>query len=363
MLFFKEYKDCYKQLTSKQKLIISKDLVLLNVVLLILLFIFSVRIHKAETNQLNYINDNSIASAPQNYYANINNDFITRAYITDIKEFSLKDTSLAISFILSTMYESKNFPNTEPDIELANGKITSRNVYYKTIESGMVHEVVAYDATIDPLFNQKLYPLDQQIITIEPIAKNWNNKRFDVTISEVNIESNAINPNHAYRLVKYGFTNSADRMAIKIGHTNEIINNKVNSIYLIFNHKNLYSYIKNIQYILLGILISVLSLSIHGKKTSPLTGKISVIGSSVFSLVANVFQINASLKATNSFNLIDFITMFAGLIIIICFMIIIKSTDLLDTDNYEASRCYELTICYTLLLYIAIFFASIYILV
>ncbi|MCX8514629.1 MAG: hypothetical protein ORN24_03585 [Burkholderiales bacterium] len=361
MLFFKEYKNCYKQLTTKQKLIVSKDLIFLNLVFLVLIIIFSVRIHTADTNQLNYIKNNSVSTNATNSYAKTNNNFITRAYITDIKEFSLKDTSVAISFILSTMYSAKDFPTTDPDIELANGKIISRNVYYKTIESGMVHEVIAYEATVDPLFNQKLYPLDQQIILINPIAKNWSNKSYNVTINQVNIESNAVNPNHAYRLVKYGYSNSIDSMSMKIGHTDEIITNKVNSIYLIFNHKNIYSYIKNIQYILLGILIAVLTLFVNGKNSSTINGRISVIGSSVFSLAANVFQINASLKATNSFNLIDFITLFAGLIIMISFITIIKATRLMDTDNYETSRTYELTICYTLLLYIAIFFISIYV--
>ena len=364
MLFFSEFKQCVHALNPRQRHIILCNIVLLNIILILIVCAFALRIQKSKLQQAQFIQSKTVQQhIPIQDLAKINDLAVVEAkvYIVGIKDINLKDSVIPVNFILSTTYKKKDFPQDSPQIELANGTIISKYLYYKSVDEGIVHEVVSYEANIEPIYQLQLYPLDKQVISIRPMAKNWLNEKFNIKISDMYLDSGSLIPNSDYVLEKSGFANSIDTFSIMIGHKNKEVSSVGNTIYTVFNHKNVYTYIKHIQYIVLAILIALFSLLINAKTASPKNGRVAVIGSSVFSLAANVFQINSTIRATNVFTLVDFITIFAGLIILMSYVTTVKTLKLIDTESYETSKAFDLSVFYCLLAYIIIFFTSIYI--
>jgi hypothetical protein len=363
MLFFSEFKHCIAQLTHAQRNIILRNIVLLNIIFIVIVFIFAVRIQRAKILQTQYINSKIIQQhIPTRDLAKIHDWAVVDAkvYLFYIKDINLKDVNIPVSFALSMTYPANHFPKGLPDIDLSNGTVLSKTEYYKNIESGQVSEVDVYDAEITPSYQLQLYPLDKQLIMLRPAAKDWIDSPYFLNISGMYVDKNSLNPSSDYALIKSGYNNPFESYSMIVGHKNKDIYNVISRGYMVFDHKNIYTYIKNIQYIILSILIALFSLLINSKTNSPKNGRVAVIGSSVFSLAANVFQINSAIKPSNVFTLIDLITIFAGLIILICFTATIKTLKLLDSENYETAKAFDLSVFYCLLSYCIIFFVAIY---
>ncbi len=363
MLFYSEFKHCLAQLTPQQKKIVLRNIVLLNVVFIVIVFAFAMRIQRAKTLQTEYIHSKTIQQhIPTQDLAKIHDWTVvdTKIYVSYLRDINLKDTDIPVTFALSMTYPAHHFAKGMPEIDLNNGTITNKTQYYKNVENGMVSEVDVYDARITPAYQLQLYPLDRQLIMLRPVAKDWIDSPYYFNISGVYVANDALNPSSDYALIESGYNNPFEQYTMIVGHKDKNIDNVVGRGYMLFSHKNIYTYIKNIQYIVLSILIALFSLLINSRSNSPKNGRVAVIGSSVFSLAANVFQINSAIKPSNVFTLIDLITIFASLIILICFTATVKTLKLLDAENYETSKAFDLSVFYCLLSYCIIFFVAIY---
>ena len=363
MLFYSEFKRCISKLTPAQKKIIIRNIVALNVVFIIIVFAFAMRIQRAKVLQANYIQSKTIQQhIATRDLAKIHDWTIVDAkvYLYYLKDINLKDSSIPVTFALSLTYSEQEFSKHSPEIELSNGSITSKTQYFRQVESGIVSEVDLYEADITPSYQLQLYPLDKQLIILRPAAKNWLDSPYYLNISGMYVDPNATNPSSDYALIRSGYNNPFESYSMIVGHKNKEIYNVISRAYMLFDHKNLYTYTKNIQYIVLSILIALFSLLINSKTNSPKNGRVAVIGSSVFSLAANVFQINSTIKPSNVFTLIDLITIFAGLIILICFTTTVKTLKLIDTESYETAKVFDLAVFYSLFSYCIIFFVAIY---
>lgn len=363
MILFSEFKRCLKNLTPEQKSLIFKKIVILNIVFILIVFIFAMRIQRAKIIQDRFIQANTV----QKHIATKDLEKIhtwarvdAKLYLFYLKDINLKDSTIPVSFALSLTYPEHDFINSSPEIELENGAILSKSDYFRSVENGVVSEVILYDGEITPSYQLQLYPLDKQLITIRPSAKTSLNTHYYLNITGMYIQNDALSTTSDYTLIKSGFYNPFESISMIVGHKDKEIYKVGSRAYMVFNHKNIYTYIKNIQYIVLSILIALFTLLINSKTNSPKNGRVAVIGSSVFSLAANVFQINSTIKPSNVFTLIDLITMFAGLIILICFTTTVRTLKLIDTHNYETSKVFDLSVFYCLLSYCIIFFLAIY---
>ena len=108
------------------------------------------------------------------------------------------------------------------------------------------------------------------------------------------------------------------------------------------------------------MLIAIFALLINSKKSRPDNGRISVIGSSVFSLAANVFQINSANRVVNSITIIDLITSFAALIILLSFLISVRTLSFWEDEGYPTSKIFDQAMFATLFMYTVVFFCFIY---
>lgn len=364
MLFYSEFKRCLPELSHHQRSLIIKNIVTINLILMVMVCLFALRIERAKNIQEKFL---QVRTSQQHIPLSALSEIHSRAlvdakvYMFYVKDINLKETSVPITFALSMTYARKDFPHHAPEIELNNGTIITTTPYFKSESKGEVNEVIVYDAEVLPVYQMQLYPLDKQLVSIRPSAKDWLDKPFYLRISGMYLESDAISQNSDYNVIKSGYANPIAAYSMMIGNSNREISSIISRAYMVYDHKNIYTYIKNIQYIVLSLLIALFSLLINSKTSSPKNGRVAVIGSSVFSLAANAFQINATVKATNVFTLIDLITVFAGMIILMCYITTVRTLKLIDSESYETSKVFDLSVFYCLLSYVVIFFISIYI--
>lgn len=85
-----------------------------------------------------------------------------------------------------------------------------------------------------------------------------------------------------------------------------------------------------------------------------------MIGSAVFSLAANILQINSTMRAVNVITLIDLITIFTCLIILLSFLVTVRALQFVDEDGYETSKVFDMLMFWCLMAYTLIFFTFIY---
>jgi hypothetical protein len=103
------------------------------------------------------------------------------------------------------------------------------------------------------------------------------------------------------------------------------------------------------------MLVAIIALLINPQKGSAISGRISIIGSSIFYLSANIFQVNNQINSSSGITLMDIISVFAGLIIIICFLVTAVAIKLNDEDGYHVSKIYDLILFKFLIFYTALF--------
>lgn len=350
-----------------QRFKIYRSLIQVSLLLIIVITAFSIKIHNLAKVQQDIINDSlsmesNALSKSKSFKARYRHHIDTQMFVIPQSLIDVKSTTMPIEFGLSMTYpESWVESGQYPAISLDNGDILGQDLQYHNVSNGIVEVMILYNANVATNFNSLLYPLDDQLIFLELSMKKENESDTDLPYLEIKqFHYHEFSHHRNYRLIESGIHNNTEVYSIGIGNTTKTFYDLLNVVYFKYSHKNIYSYLKIIQYILLSILIAIFALLINPQIGTAISGRISVIGSSVFSLSANIFQVNSLIRPVSGITLIDLLTAFAGIIILLCFLITTRTIKLNDEFGHDASKVYDLIMFKTLVVFIILFFTITY---
>lgn len=359
-----KFRKNLSELSSRQKKTIVQYIILLNVVMLSIIGFISLKINHMVKDQNAYfdmrVNKYNLSPADQkNLQHKIPVDL--KITINNMQDINLKEKTIDAEVIFGLSYNKLDFKTGSPDIELYNGDLKSKKLINSTTKNGRVNDQFIADVEIHPNYQSELYPLDKELVSLVFVPRDYMaNYYFLVSDFWDNTDYDDLGQGD-YKLIKMGFLNTVGSELAHNESNQTVINYYgYGRSYAIFDHKTLYSYIKSIQYIILSLLIAVFALLINSRVNSPKNGRITVIGSSVFSLVANVFQINSINRTVGAITLIDLITSFAALIIFFAFLVTLRTLIFIDEDGYPTSRIFDQAMFATLMLNMLVFFTGIY---
>lgn len=365
---FKSQRHKLQELPAHQISHIKKSIWILNFVVALIVIMLNVKVHNMTIQQNRMIKNQITLNNEQIKYTDkFRRDYTkpisAQVFLTDDRLLDIKAQTMSIPFVIAMHYpESWYSPTSYPTISLDNGIINSQTVQYKDVSNGMVEIVVSYQAVINTAYTPIMYPLDKQFVWLNLSVMGDNES--DTNIPYLNINEFHRNPpqfkTRNYRMIQDGFLNVAKVTSIKIGNEYRTFTDMSNLNYLIYSHKNVFSYLKTTQYLIFAIFIAIFALLINQQSGTAISGRISVIGSSVFSLSANVFQINSLLNQSSGIILIDIFSFFAGSVVLLCFLITIHTIKLNDKFSFEAAKLYDLFAFRSMLIQIIIFFVLVY---
>ncbi|AUR52258.1 hypothetical protein CUN60_08110 [Aquella oligotrophica] len=356
-----------RDLPYLQRFKIYRSLLLVNLLLIAIISVFSIKVHGMISTQKDLLDSQlfvesdafqNVSSFKQKYDHHIDTSlFIITTHLIDVKA-----EVMPISFALTMTYPESWVSSEVPEIDLSNGDILSHDTQYRNVVNGIVEEIVIYQAELYPSYNSILYPLDNQLVYLNLSMKKANESGSNLAYLEINKLHYYDQTKHRnYHLIESGIHNQVQQYNVEIGKQTKQFYDLFNVAYFKYSHKNIYSYLKIIQYIILSILIATFALLINPKVGTAISGRISVIGSSVFSLSANIFQVNTLIRAGSGITLIDIMTAFAGFMILLCFLITTRTIKLNDEFGHDASKVYDLIMFRVLIFYTVIFFIITYI--
>lgn len=358
----------FKQLSQEQKKIILTYILLLNIFLLCCIGFFSYTLHQIKQAETKYISERIDVPPLSNFeLAHVKNQIAvdTQIFMWNTGDINLKEKIVPVNFYVRFAYNPKHFNGKAPEFDIFNGKLRSSQLISHKEQDGQYIELYRVDADVEPQLMLQMYPLDQELLSVRltPTKIISSNYYFKLTAFQDHTEKAQTN----YDLNKIGFVNMIVNYKDELAQFDDNPDSHihylgVNRAYMLFEHKSILSYIKNIQYILLSICIAIFSLLINTRTNSPKNGRVAVIGSSVFSLAANVFQLNAATKSVNSITSIDLMTFFCGVIIILCYLITVRALRFLDDESYAMSKIFDQSMFMITISYSIIFFSAIYIL-
>ena len=350
---------------------IYRSLILINVFFIVLTIIFCIRIVYLVKQQDHYIKSQISISAVDHQKFNEFREQYTRPLHAKLfwlsrRLIDIKSEAMPIEFRVTITYpESWGIQDT-PQLDLEfGGFITSKTTSYHRVINGEVEEMAFYEGNIPTNYSSLLYPLDTQLIILSlgTLVPNEANTNLPYLFIDEFENTQYLKSRRNYKFVKSGFFSWVNHYSLPIGNTVKDFYNLSNYAYLLYSHKNILSYLKVTQFIIFSILIAIFALLINPKRGSAISGRISVIGSAVFSLATNGFQVMSLINPGSGINLIDLFAVFAGAIILICFLVTATTVKLNDECGHNASRLYDLLVFRILLLYPLAFFIITYIIV
>lgn len=365
---FKSQHHKLHELPAHQIKQIKNSIWILNIIVTIIVMSLNLKVHNMSAKQ-NLLIDKQITLNNEQikYTDKFRQDYTkpiaAQVFLTDDRMLDIKSQTLSMPFIVAMHYPESWYPsNTYPTISLDNGMINNQTVQYKKVKNGMVEIVIAYQATINTSYTTIMYPLDKQFLWLN-LSIMGDNESYTNT-PYLSIDEFHRNPplykSRNYFMIKDGFLNVAKVTKIKIGDEYRTFTDMNNLNYLIYSHKNIFSYLKTTQYLIFAVTIAIFALLINQQSGMAISGRISVIGSSVFSLSANVFQINSLLNQSSGIILIDILSFFTASVVILCFLITIHTIKINEKFSYEAAKLYDLFAFRSMLVQIVIFFILVY---
>jgi hypothetical protein len=368
----------FSQLEKEQKQTIILYSLVLITLLVILIASLGYKLHKAKQFQDEYIDDRignySYTESEVQMKLKGEKEVNTQVFFWNMNDINMKEKYLNLNLYIGLTYNESDFKAGDPELAIYNGRLLSQKVMTREVDDRhIVHELLWINTDIEPIYMVQMYPLDKELLSVRIAPKNQeSNYYFKVTALYDYTEGAQSN----YDLIDMGFNNviqepqdlhvtNAPKLTNKYKNNLSYMQHKpflgMNRSYMLFEHKSIYSYIKSIQYILLSISVAIISILINSKTNSPKNGRVAVIGSSVFALVANLFQLNATNRPTNLITVIDLMTFFCGLIIILCFLITLRTLRFLDDEGYPVAKLFDQAMFMCIFTSAVMFFVAIYI--
>lgn len=349
----------FRDLPGETKRKIVRFILFFNVLLILIIGFSLIKIHSLHTMQQDFLAVNmkedikKLDDYRKHYRYRVN------ASVTILSQslIKIKDETMPIIFAVKFEYLESSFRNRNPEIQLNNGTITEKKREYRHVLNGLVEEQIIYRANIQTRYTSLVYPLDKQMI---PLTLSLSDDDTDdyaylnvISLTDQTL-SQSLSKGRNYYEESVGVAQKVRQYSDSLNATTTsyFIDNLC---YLIYKHKNIYSYLKTIQFIIFAMLVAIIALLINPQKGSAISGRISIIGSSIFYLSANIFQVNNQINSSSGITLMDIISVFAGLIIIICFLITAVAIKLNDEDGYHVSKIYDLILFKFLIFYTALF--------
>ena len=353
----------YHDLDLNQKRTIKKYAFYLNLVLVLILIGLGSLLHFMRGEEYGYVADRIDIGVPtESDTALIANlaKVDTTIYMMNMQDINMKEKTLRVTLIVKLSYKLADFPDSPPEMGIFNGRLVDQQPISSKVANGRVTQLFRVLADVEPHYMAQMYPLDRELISVRISPKDETDPYY---FNVVDFQDYTEGAQSDYQLIKMGYVNSVESSVLAVSDLGEKQGHYLglNRSYMLFEHKNFYTYFKNIQYIILAISIALFALLINARTNSPKNGRIAVIGSSVFALSATVFQINASVKIVNELTIIDLITFYSGMIIVLCFLISIRTLRFLDEENYAIAKVFDLVMFSLIFVYSCLFFSAIYI--
>lgn len=346
---------------------IIQSLLLANIFFIIVIATFSFKIHNMVNYQhkifsTQFVESRGAESINRQFLNRYTKPIYTQIFLQSQRLIDQKAEIMPIDFALVMSYpESWTGKSIMPQIDLNNGTLLSTDERIRQVKNGIVEDGILYSANIMTNYIPDMYPLDQQLLIVSFSAQDSNESNTNLYYFKIDKFQNLSKiKGRNYKLIKTGYISQAQSYSLQIGQDVKTYYDYITDCYLLFSHKNIYTYLKTTQYIILSILIAVFALLINPRIGDSISGRISVIGSSVFSLATNVFQINTLIKASSGITLINLMSAFAGSVILVCFLITSRSIRFKDKYGYDASKIHDLWMFWIMLFYPMLFFVITY---
>ncbi len=360
LIFHSKYRSLFSRLEQLHKKHIIRYIVIVNIFFILVISGLLTLLHQAKMAQDRVIKEKTTLHTiamdkTKNLWQKI--PVYTKVYLLYIGDINLKEKLLTVYLGISLKYDQKTLVGEEPNISIVNGTIRS-NKLIKTqqLKDSEIEKLYIVQADIEPSYMLQLYPLDRQLVAMRLTPENMDANYY----LQVTGFYDYSQPANDYTIDREGYLNQIESYHIYLTANKGTYYNVFSRIYLLFNHQNIFTYIKNIQYVVLSLLLSIFALLINSRSNSPLNGRVAVIGGSVFALAANIFQINATIKPIGSYTIIDLITVFASTIILSSFLITIRSLSFADDGGYETAKTFDVAMFSCLMVYVIAFFVLVY---
>ncbi|AUR52763.1 hypothetical protein [Aquella oligotrophica] len=352
----------YQTLNGKQKRFLGKYFILINFIMLLIIAFLGERLYTMRKVEMEWIGERVDRPAPtKEEITHLSNmpAIDTSIYMMRMSDINMKEKTMQVRVVVNLDYAESNFPDGTPGIGIFNGTLKEQQQVSRRIKNGRVHEILRLTAEVEPYYMLPMYPLDLELISVRLSPKVEDDPYY---FRLVDFQDMTYVAQNDYQLVKTGFVNEveSDVTASLTDSQHQVKYYGLTRAYMLFEHKNVYSYLKTVQYMLLAISIALFALLINAKTNSPKNGRVAVIGSSVFALSATVFQLNASIKVINALTIIDLFTFYSGLVILICFLVTIRTLRLLDEEGYATAKLFDQIMFITIFIYTCIFFIGVY---
>lgn len=352
----------YSELNKSHKNLLFKYFIIINLVMILIISVLGNRLHVMKDAEYDWIYSRIDAKPPSDSeLSHLNGMSIvdTTVFMMRMSDINLKEKSLMLNAVLNLDYYESHFSGASPAIGIFNGQLIDQQQISRSVRNGRVHEVIKILAEVNPYYMTNMYPFDLELISLRLSPKVEDDLYYFRLNDLVDLTYVAQND---YNLVKMGVVNEVESNDFSSLTDNEhkLSYFGLNRAYMLFEHKNIYSYLKTFQYMLLAVSIALFALLINARTNSPKNGRVAVIGSSIFALSATVFQINASVKIINSLTVIDLVSFYSGAVIILCFLITVRTLRFLDEDGYPLAKLFDMIMFSVIFLYTNLFFIGVY---
>lgn len=352
----------YQTLNGRQKKVLGKYFLLINIIMLLILFFLGERLYSMHQKEDQWIGERVNRTAPTaEELSHLSHMPVidTTIYMMRMSDINMKEKTMQVRVVVNLDYLESNFPNGTPGIGIFNGTLKEQQQVSRRVKNGKVHEILRLTAEIEPYYMLPMYPLDQELVSVRLSPKVEDDPYY---FRIVDFQDMTYVAQNDYELEKIGFVNEveSDSFSSLTNNEHQVSYYGLTRAYMLFEHKNIYSYLKTVQYMLLAVSIALFALLINARNNSPKNGRVAVIGSSVFALSATVFQLNASVKIINALTIIDLFTFYSGMVILLCFLITIRTLRFLDDEGYAMAKLFDQLMFTNIFIYTSIFFVGVY---
>ena len=360
LIFHPKYRNYYKQSSNEhRRKILQAVFIACSFMLIVIGGLLLLMIHEKN------VENTYIQSRISKINVNLTGDSLdilkktpipTRVMLISIGDINLKEKQLMLYLGVTLHYKPQQF-DSEPDFEVVNAVVSNKKLVKKHQNTdGSVDALYLTRVEIDPYYMMPLYPTDVQLIALRIAAADMDSNYY-IQVKDFQNFSPKVGD---YNLIKAGYVNQIESYPINVAENNTSYFNQFSRLYLIYDHQNILSYIKSIQYVLLSLGLAICSLLLHSRKRGPYFERFGLISGSVFALASNIFQINASVKQVSAFSIVDLISVFAATVIISSFFTTIRTIKFAEVDGYETAKSFDIAMFSVLSTFSLVFFVLIY---
>lgn len=360
LIFHPKYRAYYSQVSALHKRKILWSILGANIFMLVIIGGLLLLMLQEKFNESRYIKEHttehSMIMSENNGLAN-KIAVQARVMLLSIGDINLKDKRLMLYLGVTLHYKPKQIEAANPSFEIVNAVVKEAKLVKQQLNPDGSKDVIYLTRVeIEPYYMMPLYPMDVQLISLRIAAAEMDSNYY----IQVRDFQNYSPITSDYAVDKIGFVNQIENYPVNFAEKNTSYYNQFSRVFLIYDHQNILSYLKNIQYVLLSLSLAIFALLLNTRNRGPYFERFGLTSGAVFALGSNIFQINSSIPPVSSLTIIDLISVFTAVVIIASFFTTFRSIQFAEKEGYETAKAFDVAMFSVLVTYSVIFFVLVY---